>query len=81
VAVPVTLIAPVLKKQRATMVWQFAMLLLSVLPAAIALISSLSVEYYLIYTSAFLSVGYLVFLYYCIKVSQSLIIEGGNMGE
>lgn len=70
VAVPITLVVPALGKQKATMLWQFAMLGLCLIPPLAAIKIDLSVQGYLLLTAGMLSAGYLAFLGYCLWLCE-----------
>lgn len=70
---PVSASAIVQGRQRATMLWQMGMLLLSAAAAAATVRLALSSERYLAVFGALLITGYLIFWVYCLRV-----LRGGN---
>ena len=70
VAVPITLVVPALGRQKMTMLWQFAMLALCLIPPLVVWRTSLTVQMYLLLNAVMLSAGYLAFLAYCLWLCE-----------
>ncbi|MBR5485377.1 MAG: oligosaccharide flippase family protein [Oscillospiraceae bacterium] len=68
VAVPLTVILPVLNEQRSIMLWQFLMLLLGLVVPVLHIIFGFEILVYLLCSAVLLSLGYVLFGLYCLAV-------------
>ncbi len=66
VAVPLTVILPVLNEQRSIMLWQFFMLLLGLVAPLLHMVLDFEILSYLFCSAMVLSLGYVIFCLYCL---------------
>ena len=70
VAVPISLVAPVLGRQRETRIWQLGLLGLSFVPPLVFTLYPFGILEYLFFSGLLMGAGYLIFLIYCICISE-----------